>query len=539
MGSLSMVNLLLGDSLEVLKSIESNSIDSCVTDAPYGLAFMGKRWDYDVPSVELWREVLRVLKPGAHLLSFGGTRTYHRMVINIEDAGFEIKDQLQWNFGSGFPKSLNVYKAALKQGIICNCDVDKDHENRSSMRSLQEDVPETGMLDQADKNLDLQLSVQRSSTRARLGEARLQGSTGGNSRNAEEILTENGKESSMEGRGNLQENEGELHRAEILKVSERVFINGQERRLYNGASISDGEASESFSISERGYSPHGSQYSKQSPIESGAMARQSQSQISRTWERCVSCSQPIYPENLKGLGTALKPANEPICLARKPISEKTVASNVLKHGTGAMNIDESRIEAQDLEALQKNWDRTQSNTMENEREAYGKFGAIDLSDRAPKGRWPANVIFDKEAGKILDEQSGILKQGVAGNNSRPFGNGEIYGTAKEFKPNNSTTYSCDIPSGASRFFYCAKASKAERNAGCEDLEGKNNHPTLKPIKLMTYLIKLVTPPGGVVLDPFMGSGSTGVAAKMNGFKFAGIEREESYFEIAYKRINEA
>jgi DNA modification methylase len=297
------LNLHLGDCLSVLKTIENNSIHAVITDPPYGLKFMNKAWDYDVPKVEFWKEVLRVLKPGGHLLSFGGTRTYHRMVVNIEDAGFEIRDQIQWLYGSGFPKSLNL------------------------------------------KN---------------------------------------------------------------------------------------------------------------------------------EWE---------------GWGTALKPANEPIVMARKPIEKGlTVAENVIKWGTGAINIDASRIGTE-------------------------------------KGRWPANLLLDEQAAEMLDEQSGYLapagnkKQGMGGKTEK-----SIFGIGGP-----STVYH-DGGGGASRFFYVAKANKSERGKN-------NNHPTVKPIKLMKYLITLVTPQNGIVLDPFMGSGSTGVAAKELGFDFVGIELNEEYLEIAKRRIN--
>jgi DNA modification methylase len=371
-----MIDLRLGDCIEVLKTLPDNSVDSIVTDPPYGIGFMNKEWDSPQkhkelierenkrsqerfeegkspvkggfskgvqPGLaiggakegkwfqewcELWaQECFRVLKPGGHLLSFSAPRTYHRMATAFEDSGFQIRDQIMWVFGSGFPKSHNIGKAIDKMGI--------DNE----------------------------------------------------------------------------------------------------------------------------------------------------------WE---------------GWGTALKPAHEPICMARKPLSEKSIAENVLKHGTGGINIDDCRIEFEDTPNEQ--------------------------------GRFPANIMFDEEAGKILDEQS----------------------------------------DKASRFFYCPKVSKKERNAGLDDFEEKtdrqkghgldrrcgncgtsmlkpqdckcenpdwitppkkNTHPTVKPIKLMEYLITLVTPKGGVVLEPFMGSGSTGIAAKNLGMSFIGIEREEEYFEIAKQRIN--
>ena len=348
--------LLHGDCLSVLKDFPDNSIDSIVTDPPYGLSFMGKKWDYDVPSVEIWKEVLRVLKPGGHVLSFGGTRTYHRMVVNMEDAGFEIRDQIQWLYGSGFPKSHN-----------------------------------------------------------------------------------------MPG----------------------------------------------------------------------------------------------------GLGTALKPANEPICLARKPISEKTVAANVLKHGTGGLNIDGARIGTE---------------MIQGGRSDASSFN-VSIGEKPPmhQGRWPANIILDEEAAAMLDEQTEGKLHGAGKQREAELFRVSTGDSGINSKGKNGTNFQrFGDTGGASRFFYVAKASKRERNRGLEGMptknvhrygpgigEGidpnapskdKNFHPTVKPIKLMEYLIKLITPPNGVVLDPFMGSGSTGVAAKNLGFPFIGIEMNEEYVEIAKRRI---
>jgi len=360
------MQIILGDCLEEMMWLPSNSVDAIVTDPPYGLSFMGKKWDYDVPSRSIWKEAIRVLKPGGHVLSFGGTRTYHRLVTEIEEAGFEIRDQIQWIYGSGFPKSHNI-----KEG------------------------------------------------------------------------------------------------------------------------------------------------------------------------------------DFKGWGTALKPANEPICLARKPL-EGTVAQNVLKYGTGAINVDASRIGP--------NPGYKYPNGLGGNSFSVGE--SPDGSRLSPiestQGRWPANVLFDEEAAQMLDEQSGILKP--AGNKDQSSRFNKTSGGSFSSDYGNQSAVKTE-QGGASRFFYCAKASKSERNAGLEGMPERstgqrikaqsagrkdagqqessfpqaNHHPTVKPIKLMEYLIKLITPPGGTVLDPFMGSGSTGVAAKRLGFNFIGIERELEYVEIAKRR----
>lgn len=378
----------LGNNIDVLKTFADNSIDSIVTDPPYGLSFMGKKWDYDVPTKELWAECLRVLKPGGHLLSFGGTRTYHRLVVAIEDAGFEIRDQIQWLYGSGFPKSQDISKA-----------------------------------------IDKQAGAER------------------------EVISECGSDG--------------------VKRKPRQMIKGGD---------------ESLSV---------------------------------TTVATQSITAPATPEakTWQGWGTALKPANEPICVARKPLSESTVAKNVLRWGTGGLNIDGTRIAAgDDLKPVF-------SGAKGQKQAEYGKGTVFGNSDKyesivSPQGRWPANIILDEEAAAALDEQSGITKGG--GKTKVKTDTEQMFG----MKGHVNVDY--DDKGGASRFFYVAKASKRERGEG-------NMHPTVKPIKLMEYLIKLVTPPGGIVLDPFMGSGTTGVAAKNLGFDFVGIEMNQEYFEIAKRR----
>ena len=337
-----------GDCLDVLRGLPDASVDAVVTDPPYGLSFMGKRWDYDVPTVAIWSECLRVLKPGGHLLSFGGSRTYHRMAVNVEDAGFEIRDQVMWVYGSGFPKSHNVSKAIDKAA------------------GAEREV----------FGFDAQKAAQQTPNAGLVG--------------------------------------------------------------FSGSRGNNGDIT--------------------APATPAA----------KQWD---------------GWGSALKPAHEPVVLARKPLGEKTLAANVLKHGNGAINVDGCRVGDENMSAqFDREWNKQGSEA------GFGNGLRASKGKKVPDGRFPANLIHD--------------------------GSDEVV----ELFPHENA-----------RFFYCAKASKRDRDEG-------NKHPTVKPTDLMAYLIRLVTPPGGVVLDPFAGSGSTGKAAIREGFQFIGIEREAEYLAIARARI---
>ena len=388
--------VLHGDSLEVLKTLEDNSVDSIVTDPPYELGFMGKKWDSTgiAYNVELWKECLRALKPGGHLLAFGGTRTYHRMVCAIEDAGFEIRDCIQWIYGSGFPKSHDISKA-----------IDKKF--------------------------------------------------------------------------------------------------GAKREVVGYSSNPNGNS--------QGYT--GERYSKKRQTKFGIVQDQPLKTAPSTNEA----------KQWDGWGTALKPANEPIVLARKPISEKTIAENVMKWGTGGLNIDGCRVGTEQITIRgggAKYYDGYKSGLPNN---------SVNITNQ---GRFPANVILDEEAGKMLDEQSGYSKSTIGRRNPNGMRNGvnknpEIYGEWNA-QPDKISGYNDE--GGASRFFYCAKASKKERGEG-------NNHPTVKPLSLIKYLITLVTPPEGVCLDPFEGSGTHALACEELGFNYIGFELDKEYYEIAKNRIN--
>lgn len=380
---LGSTQLMFGDCLERMRELPDNSIDAIVCDPPYGLSFMGKNWDHGVPGVAYWLETLRVLKPGAYILSFGGQRTYHRLTCAIEDAGYEIRDCVMWVFGTGFPKSLNVSKAIDKAARV---------------------VPTTS--------------------------------------------------------------------------------------------------------------------------------------AAKQWD---------------GWGTALKPAYEPIVFARKSLVG-TVVQNILEYGCGAINIDACRVGSS--EKVQSAAGRI---GFESERDDnYTKGQGRIYSDR---GRWPANFIHDG-SDEVLElfpqTKSGAIKPSHKRNTAG--GNQITHGKMKGVNGPESEANS----GSAARFFYCAKASRTERDAGLSGIPqsggeltnriegsaglnspragagrtsgGINNHPTVKPIVLMQYLCRLVTPPNGVILDPFMGSGSTGIAAKQEGFRFIGIENDSNYYGIAAGRI---
>ena len=510
-----------GDCLEKLKLMDENSVDAIVTDPPYGLSFMGKKWDADVPSVELWREVLRVLKPGGHVLSFCGTRTYHRMVVNMEDAGFEVRDTLAWHTGSGFPKSLDVHKSAMKAQLICGC---TEANSQHGMRSLQcSDLSSTIDIENQPGQV-LQSCVSEQSP-LKQGCAWTEPKASGR------------EEPGMEGR--------ELYRTtEGLSNDSNAFASESEAEWVCAGTHTGGrEDVRSVSDKDGGDSSYQSQSCGQSAREFENLCRSQVALDGSPFPRCAICSKPILP---KGLGTALKPATELICLARKPLERGlTVASNVLKHGTGGLNIDASRIGyANDKDAKEGRSARA-STSKGMEFFSEGEHDQFDRSNRdAIQGRWPANVIFGCAcdgaihdqmcAVHLLDEQSGDCKSGGA-STGRGFQD-ELVGGGVQNKT-KLDSYKKDSGIGASRFFYVAKASKRERNAGL-DVNKTNGHPTVKPLRLMQYLCKLITPPKGIILDPFCGSGSTGVAAKNLGFQFIGIEMNEEYVEIAKRRINE-
>ena len=415
------MQLINNDCIIAMKEMPDNSVDSIVTDPPYELGFMGKSWDSSgiAFNLDVWREALRVLKPGGHLIAFSGSRTYHRMAVAIEDAGFEIRDQIMWVYGSGFPKSHNISKAIDKAA-------------------------------------------------------------------------------------------------------------GAEREVV-GKGADYGHQDDKEIDQEYGFK---ADYNITAPATAAA----------KQWD---------------GWGTALKPAHEPIVLARKPLIG-TVANNVLTYGTGGLNIDGARVGSEGGTARDGKADQPNESGWENMR----GHGVAQLNS----GRWPANFIHDGSDEVVAlfpDTKSGAVKPYQRANRDSYSGS----------MPAESTFNKEGDSGSAARFFYCAKASKRDRNEGLdgfqvietqggggrplenygEDDESQrlkkaasaygaikaaraNTHPTVKPTDLMRYLCRLVTPPAGVVLDPFMGSGSTGKGAVLEGFDFIGIDQSAEYVEIAKARI---
>ncbi len=430
--------VLRGDCVEVMKTLPADSIDAIVTDPPYGIDFMGKEWDgFGTPLgfqtwTEQWaREAFRVLKPGGHLLAFGGTRMYHRLATGVEDAGFEVRDMLSWLYGSGFPKSLDVSKS-----------MDKRRNDRAAIYAVTAFV--RAARDAAGKvNRDLAAPF------------------GFSSAMANHWVTDKAQPSCPTWPQWLE-------LKTLLSFGDEMDATVRE---LNGMAANADEAWAEREV--MGQRPTGDPVAWFSESERG--------------NGLVDITAPATDDakRWEGWGTALKPSQEPLVMARKPLIG-TVAENVLAHGTGAINIDASRIAGPIV---------GRSGTKERTRGYVGIKGAEMVEANPPHdaGRWPANTLWDEEAAAVLDAST---------------------------------------PAQPSRFFYVAKPGKKERNAG----GAANTHPTVKPIALMGYLIKMVTPPGGVVLDPFLGSGSTACAAVSTGFDYLGIEQRDEYADIAEARI---
>ena len=531
-----------GDCLQVLRTIPDNSIDSVVTDPPYGLSFMGKKWDYDVPSVDIWAECLRVLKPGGHLLAFAGTRTQHRMAVRIEDAGFEIRDMIAWVYGSGFPKSLDVSKAIDKAagaereviGRHANPAGNKAGGNSLNMSAVG--MPDVAYLTAPATEAARQWQGWGTALKPAIETVTFASKPYTQEQERDIILSSLIR---LEARLWLLSSASAAEKSSTSNPSEygaacaiaqwgadeitntRAALCGQmDMSLFESAttislsivsswrrtlaeSWSDGSTSTTetksstttdwrtlkFSLSQitpstiiRACSLPGGFSVNASTAESHFNASLSLLQSIRTLsatERAMSQAQHEHQD------AGVKPNLDPCIMARKPLVG-TVAENVLTHETGAINVDGCRVAAtpEDV-AIQRARTGGEMNADIGNEVYQGGWKRQPAGNDL--GRWPANLIHSGEDDAIA-------------------GLGE-----------------------AARYFYCAKANKKDRGEG-------NTHPTVKPTDLMRYLCRLVTPPGGVVLDPFMGSGSTGKAAGLEGFSFVGIEKEQSYLEIAEKRI---
>jgi hypothetical protein len=497
-----------------MPTLDAESVDAIVCDPPYGLSFMGKNWDHGIPGVAFWREALRVAKPGAHLVAFGGTRTFHRLACAIEDAGWEIRDTLMWLYGSGFPKSLDVSKA-----------LDKQRDDRPDIANV------VRFLEAARQAAGVTRGqVEEHFGTVNIGQAFFTLTPGSKPRTP--MWDQWLQLKALLGFGDEMD-------AEVWRL--------------NGRKGKPGEAwdqREVIGLSDAGlHRGKIADFSPENPDDHLAPITAPATDAAKQWA---------------GWGTALKPAWEPIILARKPLAG-TVAQTVARYGTGAINVDACRIgTSKDVPASPRGpQDRI-----------FGKYGSQDGTETGHNpnvGRWPANVVLSHSPEcngtcdascpvRLLDEQSGERKdtphcRGKAGaaKFSGKYNNGELYANAADQFGGYGDT------GGASRFYYTAKASRREREAGLEGMpQGKsgtwggdeddlsagkklvlpraNGHPTVKPLALMRWLCRLVTPPGGLILDPFTGSGSTGCAAVLEGFRFTGIEQSEEYCEIARRRI---
>ena len=740
-----------GDCLELIKAIDNNSIDSIVTDPPYGISFMGKKWDYNIPTVEVWQECLRVLKPGGHVLIACGTRTQHRMAVNIEDAGFEIRDIVSWIYGclSEDTEILTIngweryHKDIDKNPVLCY-NIDNEtfefnepkrkiiYENKYTAYRIQSDntdqivsrnhrvvVERKGKFIfqraeelQSEESIpfleslpDLSKALSDYNQRAGNKEQRLQDlykkengkmehrqetkensmsnlqerilSNRAKQKEPKNILFTNmcrqgkrlvekvfskwerykepqekslGKEQScLEGGSNLFQKAWKLFAYKICKMPEEIFTNGAQRWLCYGTSSYNGTKIGQTFIEDRSYTSYQSQSSRQQVNKFNALQDKQRTQIIRSTRATITpveyngkvwcievptgafvarrngkifiTGNSGFPKSLnigkaidkmqgnerdiigerrqransdesqikmnasvsdveivtkgnsphEGWGTALKPAMELWTLARKPLSEKTIAQNVLEWGTGGINIDGCRVYYNEPEKIANRHGRANASVLSDDTCGFDNT-KNNVASASQLGRFPANLIHDgsdEVVGEFPDSKvSGAAQNGRVNINNIDYSNdNNIFGGGI-----GKQTGTLHNDSGsASRFFYCAKASKSERNMGCEGLDKKpmykmdgsgnslenfgsdkprennpkglvpqprqNFHPTVKPIALMKYLCRLITPPDGIVLDPYAGSGSTCIACKVEGFNYIGIEREPEYVEIAENRLS--
>jgi DNA modification methylase len=511
------------NSYNVLKDIESNSIDSIVTDPPYGISFMGKNWDKALPPIGIWKECIRVLKPGGYLIAMSASRTFHRLAVQIEDLGMIVHPMIAWVQGQGFPKATDLYKQFEKR--YCTCHEKTKHDMRS--------LPDTNLPEKVPAGKTEREILQQSMSEQSIPTERVE-------RCKPETCGQ--KQPCVEGREVLQGGRGELQRTDLCEMPERIPGDEKSERLHPGTQADDGETFKEASEKNRDSTSQKPQPARQSNRKSRAVPKQLRTQA------CGKCQKEIIGLDFEkwqgwkyGL-QSLKPCVEPIGVFQKP-HLKPMTKNIEAHGVGAMNIDACRVE------FQNNQDKQASKTVQGQSGNQGNIYQKDQRDQKvftpnDQGRHPANLLHDgsESVEKEFLEQCVIRTSGnfPSVQNTKSW---KMSSQGKSLAPPRKTDQG-----SASRFFnalpiteldapflYCPKASKSERNAGCDDRG--NFHATVKPIKLMEWLIKLVTPSGGTCLDPFMGSGTTGIACKRNGFNFVGVEREEEFFTIAEARIN--
>lgn len=604
-----MIQLHRGVALEVLAGMADGSVDAIVTDPPYGLSrepdaaevlrhwlagddyehggggFMGKSWDSFVPGPAVWKECLRVLKPGGHLLCFAGSRTVDLMGMAIRLAGFEIRDQLQWLYGSGFPKSLSVHKATVKAvesrhgSARCTC-LDGGAGvlvgDDAGRRGGDEDRPERdGGVPPTEGAGGSDLPIHQGSDDDSVRELRhadgeeVQGSAPLPAAVLLDGVRGSGAEAAGHGHASVRAGMEEPSSGDPQAGPQVPIVWSQAQGVDRTACPPSGAvpARGDEPLGELGGAVRDVSPQDRGDHDAGVGVDPGRSEPRRTIlddhgggraamaAVCSWCGlpDPAWLMSLEPLGTALKPAHEPIILARKPLRvdgrKATVAKNVLTHGTGAINIDATRVDGGSRPLREWDYKETDNNVYVGR--GTGRWlGGSKAVGETTQGRWPANVILDPEAGGVLDEQTGTLTSGKPAGGDGPHlakasvgvgGGAALEGSADGSLRSEGVEYHLYGDSGgASRFFYCAKTAKSERNAGLP--EGmRNDHPTVKPVALMEWLVRMVTPPGGTVLDPFCGSGTTMVAAERLGFDGIGIDRDDDdkYLAIARHRVRHA
>lgn len=643
------------DCLEFLHKVPDNSIDSCVTDPPYGISFMNKHWDYDVPKVDVWKEVMRVLKPGGHLLCACGTRTQHRMAVNIEDAGFEVRDIIAWIYGSGFPKSLSVGKAvnAFERNKWLQVDKALHNINQKSIMELWQNnsnnvkIVQTQLLNNqiivgqdmpnenfvpvnvaekpnqrkydllvnfVAKNLqevqvidikintvlhNVEVEIKQSQNLVKSAEQLLPNQNHKSlgiftvGCNVKEWLKENTEVNRKvdEALKTVRGDKKYLNE-DIISVLCAVLIDTLKLTILNLSknfqsldTILKMEYVPAINVIITAYTAENLILNMVAILRSKAVDKmlgntrevvgdnpnnRPNCDITNTLyqtgfrkEKGRECKITKGSSEFEGWGTALKPAMELWTLARKPLDEKSVAENAIKWRTGGINIDACRVPI--VDGVDDSQIRVMHRSQKDKNDGWGMNNKGDDNPQvvSSDGRFPANVIHDGSPEVI--ERFPTTHSGKMTSEHTRHTDGSPHGIYGKFDASHPLTETYGDTGSASRFFYCAKVNKSERNAGCDDLadkdggcfEGnndmknnrkiganpskkvlptKNNHPTVKPLALMRYLTRLITPQGGIVIDPFCGSGSTCLAAKQERFHYIGIEKELQYCDIARRRV---